>query len=72
MSEQRRWSMIPQSRALCLLWLLVGAALVTRVVIKLVSADGNIGAFDIISIVCAGIVVVCSAIGLASPRLRGQ
>ena len=69
MSEGRRWSWIPQSRAQCLMWLALGVLLLIRPIWKL-AADGQFGVFDGIAVVAAALVVVLSVVGLVSPRLR--
>lgn len=69
MSDERRWSVIPRSRPLCLLWIVVGALVLTRTIWRM-SDSASPGILEIVAAVLAGLLVLTSLIGLFVPRLR--
>ena len=71
MQAGRRWSFIPQTKALCVIWIVVGALLLSRPIWKLADT-GTVGVFDVIAAIAAAALIVCSVVGLVSPRLRGR
>jgi hypothetical protein len=69
MREERRWSLIPRSRAQCLVWGVVGVLLLARTIWTMTDGTGY-GVLDIVAAVLAGVVIICSVLGLVVPRLR--
>lgn len=64
--------LIPPTPAFCLLNLVVGVLLIATSWWALATANVRIPVLEVVVIVAAAGMVVCSIIGLASPRLRGR
>lgn len=71
MRSERRWTLVPQSTAGCVLLLLLGIALTIYNIWQLARAD-EIAILPVIATIL-GVVIIGTAIaGLASPRLRSR
>ena len=70
MPAERRWSLIPRSRAQCVIWAVIGALLLGRTIWVMVTDSGSGGILNVVSAVLAVVVVVTSLLGLIVPRLR--
>jgi hypothetical protein len=72
MAESTRWHVIPKTKPLCYLGLVVGILLFVPAVWTLNTESVRVPALEVAVAVIAVILAACSIIGLVSPRLRGR
>ena len=70
--NSKRWHVIPNTAALCLVNLVVGLFLAVQAVIVLNTVDVRVPALEVIVAVLGCVLAVCAVAGLVSPRLRGR
>ncbi|MEV6441393.1 hypothetical protein [Amycolatopsis sp. NPDC051716] len=69
---KRRWHFIPETAALCWIFLGVGAVLLLSSILTLTGTEGRAPVPAVIAAVAAVALIVLSAVGLARPKLRGR
>ncbi|MDS0138952.1 MULTISPECIES: hypothetical protein [unclassified Amycolatopsis] len=69
---ERRWRFIPETAALCWIFLAVGAVLLLSSILSLTGTDSRAPVLTVIAAVAAVALIVMSVIGLARPKLRGR
>ncbi|MTD55773.1 hypothetical protein [Amycolatopsis pithecellobii] len=68
----RRLTFIPRTALMCVLYLVIGAALLVGAVLDLTRHPDRIPPLTVVVIVAAGLLVIVSLIGLLVPRTRGR
>jgi hypothetical protein len=72
MSDRNRRHVVPRTTWMCLLMLLIGAALVVQAAVQLGAGQGNVPALEVVVAVLGTGVALCAIAGLVFPRLRGR
>ncbi len=67
-----RWHVIPRTTPLCWLSMAAGVLLLVSSIVTLSTSAARVPALEIIVAVLAVVLIVCAALGLAKPRLRGR
>jgi uncharacterized membrane protein YhaH (DUF805 family) len=72
MSDRNRWHVVPRTTWMCVLMLLIGAALVVQAALRLGAGQGDAAALEVVVAVLGAVVALCALAGLVFPRLRGR
>ncbi|MET9000371.1 hypothetical protein [Amycolatopsis sp. Hca4] len=69
---ERRWHFIPETAALCWIFLGVGAVLLVSSILSLTGTDSRAPVLTVIAAVAAVALIGMSVVGLVRPKLRGR
>lgn len=69
-AESRRWKFVPRTRALCVLYLILGLAIAGQAIVFVLTGSPRVPALELVAAVVGVLLAVAAAAGLVSPRLR--
>ncbi|WP_326837458.1 hypothetical protein VSH64_21635 [Amycolatopsis rhabdoformis] len=72
MTDNRRWTVIPRTAALCWLSMGAGALLLGSSVVTLLTNDARVPVLEIVVSLAGLALIVFAVLGLVKPHLRGR